>query len=103
MLMREARAAGEEQVTEFLATLEVVVRQAQEIADGGDVYPAGVRDVCAKLVEHTGYRAQAIYSIMRPHTGPAPSLRAAEVPSCDGSDLPAADEDRDPFRSAAAD
>ncbi|HTK36401.1 MAG TPA: hypothetical protein VL358_14110 [Caulobacteraceae bacterium] len=68
-LMREAKAAGEEQVTDLLSTVELMIRQAREIADGGEIYPAGVRDICAKLIEHTGYRAQGVYAIMRPNGG----------------------------------
>jgi hypothetical protein len=65
-LMREARAAGDEQVADLLQTLDLAVRQAREIVAGGDVYPAGVRDLAERLAEHTGYRAQAIAAIMRP-------------------------------------
>jgi hypothetical protein len=65
-LFHEAKAAGEEHVTVFLQTLELVVKQAREIVDGKEVYPAGVRDICEKLTEHSASRAQAIFSIMRP-------------------------------------
>jgi hypothetical protein len=68
-LMRAAKAAGEEQVTDFLATVELMVRQAREIAEGGEAYPAGVRDICSKLIDHAGHRAQGIYAIMRPQSG----------------------------------
>jgi hypothetical protein len=65
-LMREAQAAGDEQVAALLQTLDLAVRQAREIVAGGDVYPAGVRDLTERLAEHVGYRAQAIAAIMRP-------------------------------------
>jgi hypothetical protein len=66
LLMKQARAAGEEQVAEFLQTLDLAVRQAREVAEGGEVYPAGVRDLCDKLAEHTAFRARTIEGIMRP-------------------------------------
>lgn len=72
-LFHEAKAAGEEHVTVFLQTLELVVKQAREIVDGKEVYPAGVRDICEKLTEHSASRAQAIFSIMRPEGPTRPS------------------------------
>ena len=68
-LFQQARAAGEAQVREFLATVELAVQQARWIIDGGDVYPAGVRDACEKLSEHMIAKAQTISSL--------PSLDAA--------------------------
>lgn len=68
LLMAEAKAAGQEQVTLLLQTLEALVRQTTEIVDGGEVYPAGVRDACEKLAEHTASRAQSICAIMRSTT-----------------------------------
>ena len=65
-LLAEAKAAGEQQITAMLQTLELLVHQASEVVDGGDVYPAGVREVAAKLAEHNVCKAQSIYSIMRP-------------------------------------
>jgi hypothetical protein len=81
-LMQEAKAAGDQQVTSFLQTLELACRQAAEIASGGEVYPAGVRDVAAKLAEHTAYKAQSIYSIMRP-TRPAPACETLTLVESD--------------------
>ena len=81
-LMRMAKAAGEQQVTNWLKTLELVILQAQEIVNGGDVYPAGVRDIASKLVEYNAYKAQSIYSIMRPSTPqPAAFTAAAKLPA----------------------
>lgn len=67
--MQAAKAAGEEQVADFLSTLELVIRQAREITDGGEAYPAGIRDICSKLIEHTAYRAQSIHAIMDRQAG----------------------------------
>lgn len=64
-LMQEAQAAGNQQIAAFLRTLELSCRQAAEIAAGGEAYPAGVRDLAARLADHTAHKAQSIYSIMR--------------------------------------
>ena len=64
-LMAEAKAAGEQQVTLFLGTLQLAIQQAREIVDGGDVYPAGVRDVASRLAEHSAWQAQSIVAIKR--------------------------------------
>ena len=83
-LLREAKAAGDQQVTAFLQTLEISCRQAAEIAAGGEVYPAGVRDLVSKLAEHTTYKAQSIYSIMRPARSPVEHEPLALVDDGDG-------------------
>ena len=70
-LMAEARAAGEQQVAVLLQTLELAVAQANEIIEGGDVYPAGVRDAAARFAENTIFKAQSISAIMRPQAAPA--------------------------------
>lgn len=67
-LMNEAKAAGDQQVTALLRTVEQVITQAHEIVEGGDIYPAGVRDAAFKLAEQAAYKAQAIVAIMRPQS-----------------------------------
>jgi hypothetical protein len=64
-LMDEARDAAREQVAELEAALARVVRLASEVADGGGVYPAGVRDVCERLSGEAEARAQQIAIIAR--------------------------------------
>lgn len=71
-LMAEARAAGEQQVASLLRTLELAVAQANEIMEGGDVYPAGVRDAAARFAENTAFKVQSIAAIMRPPSLPEP-------------------------------
>ncbi|RYE71627.1 MAG: hypothetical protein EOO81_05485 [Oxalobacteraceae bacterium] len=92
-LFNQAKAAGEEHVTNFLHTIELAVKQAREIVDGKEVYPAGVRDICEKMVEYSASRAQAIFSIMRPdgpHRSAAPFEASVSDPplrSLEESDL----------------
>jgi hypothetical protein len=70
-LYKEARRAADDNVTRFLRALEAAIEQAREIGVGGEVYPAGVRDVCTRLSEQMAFRAQAIVNIMRPDLAPA--------------------------------
>jgi len=50
-LQEEARQLAKEQIAEFEFLLDATSRMAQEIADGGDVYPVGAREVCRRLAE----------------------------------------------------
>lgn len=61
-LYREARALAEANVSAFAANLEALIAQAAEIADGGDLYPPEVRELCAKLRDQNASRAQALFS-----------------------------------------
>ena len=46
------------------ALAEVMVI-SNEIADGGEAYPAGARDLCRRLNEEISFRAQTLGAIMR--------------------------------------
>jgi hypothetical protein len=59
-LYAEARAAAFEQVDRLEAELARAVALASQIADGGDVYPPGVRDLCRRLGEEIGSKAQTL-------------------------------------------
>jgi hypothetical protein len=78
-LMAEAKAAGEQQVAALMRTLELAVAQANEIVEGGEVYPAGVRDAAARFAEHTVFKAQSISAIMRPASVPVQVAEPAEA------------------------
>jgi hypothetical protein len=59
-LYAEARTAAFEQVDRLEVELARAVALAGQIADGGDVYPPGVRDLCRRLAEEVGQRAQTL-------------------------------------------
>ena len=63
-LMAEAREAGSQQVSELETALANVARLAAEIADGGDAYPVGVRDLSRRLVDDVNWCGQTIAQIM---------------------------------------
>jgi hypothetical protein len=59
-LMAEARAVAAEQVAALDAAVAQARELAAEIADGGDLYPAGLRDVCRRLSEDLTWKAKTI-------------------------------------------
>jgi len=62
-LYAEAQGAALEQVRALEANLSTVVALAQEIADGGDIYPVGVRELCRRLGEDIATRNQTIEAL----------------------------------------
>ena len=64
-LYKEAQGLAETNVNAFVVNLQALIAQAAEIADGGEIYPTGVRDLCKKLSDQNTFRAQAIISILR--------------------------------------
>ncbi len=62
-LQAEARILAREQ-TELLARdLVAMAARAQEIADGGDAYPAGVREMASRIAADLPQRAQGLTAI----------------------------------------
>jgi hypothetical protein len=59
----EAQAAAFEQVRALEESLSQVVGLAGEIAEGGDVYPAGVRDLCRRMGEDLTQRSLTLEAI----------------------------------------
>jgi hypothetical protein len=62
-LYAEAQAAAFEQVRVLEEGLSKVVGLAAEIAEGGDVYPAGVRDLCRRMGEDLTQRSLTLDAI----------------------------------------
>lgn len=62
-LFAEAREAALEQVNMVGAGLGQVIALAAEIADGGEIYPAGVRDLCRRLGEELTAKSQTLESL----------------------------------------
>jgi hypothetical protein len=59
-LYAEAREAALEQVHAVEESLARVVTLAEEIAEGGEVYPVGVRDLCRRLSADLASRAATL-------------------------------------------
>ena len=69
-LMAEARQAADEQVHLLERALSEVAETAQLIADGGEVYPVGVREICRRLAEDAASKSQSLESILQQHNLP---------------------------------
>lgn len=63
-LQAEAKGLAREHVKGLSAAICEVERMAAEIAEGGDAYPAGVRDVARRFAEDAEARVQTIEAIM---------------------------------------
>lgn len=62
-LQAEARGLAAEHVQALIIVMAEAERLALEIADGGDAYPAGVRDIARRLAEDTGLKIGTIQAI----------------------------------------
>lgn len=63
-LQAEAKGLAREHVQELERLLLEVEKMSAEIADGGDAYPAGVRDIARRLVEDCEARVQTLEAII---------------------------------------
>ena len=62
-LRLEARKLAREQVELLHQSLVETARLAAEIAEGGDAYPAGVRDLARRFVEDCEAKVQTLEAI----------------------------------------
>ncbi|WP_309645843.1 hypothetical protein [Phenylobacterium sp.] len=63
-LQAEARGLAREHIDMLEASLLAIRGLAEEIAQGGEAYPPGVRDLARRLGEESAMRAQTIEAIM---------------------------------------
>lgn len=66
-LQAEARSLAREHVDLLEANLLAIRRIADEIAQGGEAYPPGVRDIARRLSEDSTAKAQTLEAIMARH------------------------------------
>ena len=62
-LQAEARGLAREHIGALEMAMGEVERLACEIADGGDAYPAGVRDIARRIAEDCGLKVATIEAI----------------------------------------
>ena len=62
-LQTEARQLARSHIESFTAQLAQAQAMATEIADGGEAYPAGVRDLARRFAEDTEARVQTLATI----------------------------------------
>lgn len=63
-LQTEARILAREQVEALEKSMAALAAQAREVSEGGDAYPAGVRDLAARLAEDLETRSQQMQILM---------------------------------------
>ena len=64
-LQEEARLLAREQIAEFEVLLDATAKAALEIADGGEVYPIGAREICRRLADELPRTLQTLQVISR--------------------------------------
>ena len=62
-LFAEAQAAAMEQVEQLEAALDAVIALSKSVAEGGDIYPAGVRELCRRTAEETSGRLLTLQAL----------------------------------------
>lgn len=63
-LRTEARGLAREQVEHLQQNLNETMRLAAEIAEGGDAYPVGVREISRRLAEDAANQAMTLTAIV---------------------------------------
>ena len=63
-LQAEARAMAGEHVKMLEASIVETARLAEEIAEGGDAYPVGIREMARQMVAETESRLLGLQAIM---------------------------------------
>jgi hypothetical protein len=62
-LQAEAKQLAKDHIHALTAAISEVERMAAEIAEGGDAYPAGVRDLARRFAEYAEARVQTLEAI----------------------------------------
>src|SRR5579871_1545806 len=62
-LQREARALAREQIEAFARDLAVMAQRATEIAEGGDAYAVGARELASRIADDLAQKAQVLTTI----------------------------------------
>ncbi len=64
-LQEEARELAREQIAEFEVLLDATAKAALEIADGGEVYSIGAREICRRLADELPRTLQTLQVISK--------------------------------------
>lgn len=63
-LQAEAQTLARAQIEELHVAMVALARKAEEIAEGGEAYPVGARELARRLVDEVGQRAQTLQAIL---------------------------------------
>jgi hypothetical protein len=63
-LQHEARLLAREQVEQLARDFNALAARAMDIAEGGEAYPAGVREMASRIAGDLPYKAQGLTILM---------------------------------------
>lgn len=63
-LQQEAKLLAQEEVESLEHKMEAVCAQAKAISEGGEAYPAGVRDLAGRIAADIDQKAQILQAIL---------------------------------------
>ncbi len=63
-MQHETHLLAQEQVGILARDLDAMAERLSEVAEGGDAYPVGVRELCSRLADELASQAQSMLSIM---------------------------------------
>jgi len=63
-LQNEARLLAREEVERLDRDLRRLADQAKSVADGGDAYPAGIRELASRIAVDTAQRADILRALL---------------------------------------
>ena len=63
-LQREARMLAREQIEAMVRDLDALAQRAREIADGGEAYAIGIREMASRLASDLPQKAQSLHAIL---------------------------------------
>jgi hypothetical protein len=63
-LQRETHALAQEQVEILARDMDALALRMGEIAEGGDAYPIGVRELCSRMADELAQQAKVLMAIM---------------------------------------
>lgn len=63
-MQHETRLLAQEQVMILARDIGAMATRLSEIAQGGDAYPAGVRELCSRMADELTLQTQSMLAIM---------------------------------------
>jgi hypothetical protein len=63
-MQHEMHELAEEQVIILARDLAAMATRLGEIAEGGDAYPVGIRELCSRMADELGSAAQSMMALM---------------------------------------
>ena len=64
LLQEQARGLAREEVSLLVQDISALAAHAAEMADGGESYPAGVRELTTRIAEELGMHMKVLQAIM---------------------------------------